>query len=170
MYRRPLVRPTSIVFLSDLVLSSVVSLDQEMLARFCNAGISRTLSNNNYKTQIRNVVRFCNAGVDSWTLSRPHWLSLCNGGLTGVIQSLTNGQKLQSRRERESKNSFLQFQEKKEKPEIPFASFEREKRIRKEYAQLSRGEREMDFLCSSFKKRKRKWKQYLRFREEKEKC
>ena len=65
MYRRPLVRPTSIVFLSDLVLSSVVSLDQEMLARFCNAGISRTLSNNNYKTQIRNVVRFCNAGVDS---------------------------------------------------------------------------------------------------------
>ena len=44
MYRRPLVRPTFIVI---LVLSSVVSLDQEMLARFCNAGISRTLSNNN---------------------------------------------------------------------------------------------------------------------------
>ena len=73
-----------------------------------------------------------------------------------AAQSLTRGQKVQSRREREIKNSFLQFREKKEKPEIPFASFEREKRILKEYAQLSRGEREMDFLCSSFEKRKRK--------------
>ena len=69
---------------------------------------------------------------------------------------MTRGQKVQSRREREIKNSFLQFREKKEKPEIPFASFERGKRILKEYAQLSRGEREMDFLCSSFEKRKRK--------------
>ena len=83
-----------------------------------------------------------------------------NGKILAIIanfsQSLTRGQKVQSRREREIKNSFLQFREKKEKPEIPFASFEREKRILKEYAQLSRGEREMDFLCSSFKKRKRK--------------
>ena len=73
-----------------------------------------------------------------------------------LVQSLTRGQKVQSRREREIKNSFLQFREKKEKPEIPFASFEREKIILKEYAQLSRGEREMYFLFSSFKKRKRK--------------
>ena len=71
-------------------------------------------------------------------------------------QSLTRDQKVQSRRESEISNSFLQFREKKEKPEIPFTSFEREKRILNEYAQLSRGEREMDFLCSSFKKRKRK--------------
>ena len=70
-------------------------------------------------------------------------------------QSLTRGQKVQSRREREIKISVLQFREKKEKPEIPFASFEREKRILKEYAQLSRGESEMDFPCSIFKKRKR---------------
>ena len=47
-----------------------------------------------------------------------------------------------SREERETGNSFRQFRE--------------EKRILKEYAQLSRGEREMDFLCSSFEKRKRK--------------
>ena len=71
-------------------------------------------------------------------------------------QSLTRGQKVQSRREREIKNSFLQFREKKEKPEILFTSFERKKRNLKEYSQLSRGEREMDILFSSFKKRKRK--------------
>ena len=34
-------------------------------------------------------------------------------------------EKVQSRREREIQNSFLQFREKKEKPEIPFPSFER---------------------------------------------
>ena len=54
-----------------------------------------------------------------------------------LAQSLTRGQKVQSRREREIKNSFLQFREKKEKPEIPFASFEREKRILKEYDSFS---------------------------------
>ena len=103
----------------------------------------------------------------SGQVTAPHSSNFCV--IHEVVQSLTRGQKIPSRREREIWNSFLQFREKKEKPEIPFTSFERKQRNLKEYSQLSRGEREMDFLFSSFKKRKRKWKQFLPFREEKEK-
>ena len=80
-----------------------------------------------------------------------------------VYQLLTRGQNVQLRREREIWNSFLLFQEKKEKPEIPITSFESKKRNLNECSQLLRWEREMDFLLSSFKKRKRKWKQFLCF-------
>ena len=111
-------------------------------------------------------------------------------------QSLTRGQKVQSRREREILYSFLQFWEEKEKPEIHFPSFERRKRNLKKGSPLSRRERERDFLFSSFERRKRIffkisnfekrkrnlkffspvlrrereiWKRVLHFREEKEK-
>ena len=113
-----------------------------------------------------------------------------------VRQSLTRGQKVQSRREREIWYSFLQFREEKEKPEIHFPSFERRKRNLKKGSPLSRRERERDFLFSSFERRKRIffkisnfekrkrnlkffspvlrrereiWKRVLHFREEKEK-
>ena len=96
---------------------------------------------------------------------------ITNSKTTGIIlnQSLTRGQKVKSRREREIWNSFLHFREEKEKPEIPFPSFEKKKRNLKIYSQLSRGEREMGILFSSFKKGKRKWKYFLHFRGEKEK-
>ena len=83
-------------------------------------------------------------------------------------QSLTRGQKVQSRREREIWYSFLQFREEREEPEIPFPGFEKGKRNLKKGSPLSRSERERDFLFSSFKRRnefvlkvsnfeKRKW-------------
>ena len=68
-------------------------------------------------------------------------------------QSLTRGQKVQSRREREIWYSFLQFREENEKPEIHFPSFERRKRNLKKGSPLSRRERKGFF--------------FLRFREEK---
>ena len=84
-------------------------------------------------------------------------------------QSLTRGQKIQSRREREIWYSFLQFREEKEKPEIPFPSFEKGKRNVKKGSPLSRSERERDILFSSFERRKRTFLTNLQFREEKEK-
>ena len=84
-------------------------------------------------------------------------------------QSLRRGQKVQSRREREIWYSFLQFREEKEKPEIPFPSFERRKRNLKKGSPLSRRERERGFLFSSFERRKRTFLTNLQFREEKEK-
>ena len=63
--------------------------------------------------------------------------------------------------------SFLQFREKKEKPEIPFTSFERKKRNLKEYSQFSRGERKMDFLFSSFKTKKRNYINFSLFEKRK---
>ena len=53
-----------------------------------------------------------------------------------------------SNREEKEKflNLYLQFREKKEKPEISFASGERKKRNLKQYSQLSRGERELSEL------------------------
>ena len=84
-------------------------------------------------------------------------------------QSLTRGQKVQSRREREIWFSFLQFREEKEKPEIPFPSFERRKRNLKKGSPFLRRGRERDFLFSSFERRKRILLTNLQFREEKEK-
>ena len=84
-------------------------------------------------------------------------------------QCMTRGQKVQSRREREIWYSFLQFREEKEKPEIPFPSFERRKRNLKKGSPLSRRERERGFLFSSFERRKRTFLTNLQFREEKEK-
>ena len=85
-----------------------------------------------------------------------------------IRQPLTRGQKVQSRREREIWYSFLQFREEKEKPEIPFPSFERRKRNLKKGSPLSRRERERDFLFSSFERRKRIFFKSLQLREEKE--
>ena len=84
-------------------------------------------------------------------------------------QSLTRGQKVQSRREREIWYSFLQFREEKEKPEIHFPSFERRERNLKKGSPLLRRERERDFLFSRFQRRKRIVFLNLQFREEKEK-
>ena len=81
-------------------------------------------------------------------------------------QCVTRGQKVQSRREREIWNCFLQFREEKEKFENPFPSFEKRKRNLKKDSQLSRRERERNILFSSFKRRKRKWKLIHHFREE----
>ena len=55
-------------------------------------------------------------------------------------------------------NSFLQFREKKEKPEILFTSFWRKKRNLKTkiFSTFERRKREMDIIFSGFKKRKRK--------------
>ena len=75
-----------------------------------------------------------------------------------LCQALTRGQKVQSRREREIWNYFLQFREEKEKFENPFPSFEKRKRNLKKDSQLSRRERERNIIFSSFKRRKRKWK------------
>ena len=72
-----------------------------------------------------------------------------------AVQSLTRGQKVQSRREREIFFSFLQFWEEKEKPEIPFPSFERRKRYLKKWFSI----------CE---KRKRKGFSFIKFREETE--
>ena len=84
-------------------------------------------------------------------------------------QSLTRGQKVQSRREREIWNQFLQFREEKEKSEIPFPGYEKRKRNLKSDSQLLRRERERVTLFSSFKRIKRKWNKILLFREETEK-
>ena len=84
-------------------------------------------------------------------------------------QSLTRGQKVRSRREREIWYSFLQFREEKEKPEIPFPSFEKGKRNVKKGSPLSRSERERNILFSSFERRKRIFFKSLQLREEKEK-
>ena len=54
-----------------------------------------------------------------------------------------------SNREKKEKflNLYLQFREKKEKPEISFTSGEKKKeRNLKQYSQLSRGERELSEL------------------------
>ena len=104
------------------------------------------------------------------------------GSFWVLKQSLTRGQKVQSRREREIWYSFLQFREEKEKPEIHFPSFERRKRNLKKGSPLSRRERERDFLFSSFERRKRIflkspisrrereiWNSFPQFWEEKEK-
>ena len=89
--------------------------------------------------------------------------------------------KVQSRREREIWNYFLQFREEKEKPEIPFPSFEKrkinlengfstlEKRKRKEFSFLKfREEKEIFKKISNFEKRKRNVYSLLKFREENE--
>ena len=82
-------------------------------------------------------------------------------------QSLTRGQKVQLRREREIWNYFLQFGEEKENSDIPFSSFEKGKRNLQKGSPLSRREREWHFLFSGFERRKRNFKKNLKFREEK---
>ena len=82
-------------------------------------------------------------------------------------QALTRGQKVQSRREREIWNSFLQFGEEKENSEIPFSSFEKGKRNLQKASPLLRREREWHFLFSGFERRKRNFEKNLKFREEK---
>ena len=84
-------------------------------------------------------------------------------GKKGLNQCVTRGQKVQSRREREIWNYFLQFREEKEKSEIPFPSFEERKRNLIKGSPLSRRERERDILFSSFERRKRKWKKFSTF-------
>ena len=96
------------------------------------------------------------------------YLRLC-GNESDRLQCVTRGQKVQSRREREIWNYFLQFREEKEKSDNPFPSFKKRKRNLKKDSQLSRRERERDILFSSFKMRKRKWKKIHHFREETEK-
>ena len=94
--------------------------------------------------------------------------TLCGWPGTGSLdQSLTRGQKVQSRREREIWNSFLQFGEEKENSEIPFSSFEKGKRNLQKASPLLRREREWHFLFSGFERRKRNFEKNLKFREEK---
>ena len=64
-------------------------------------------------------------------------------------QSLTRGQKVQSRREREILKKS-QISRREEKSEIPYPSFEKRKRNLQKGSPLSRREREMEILFSSF--------------------
>ena len=65
-----------LVVVCSTLLRSIVSLDQEVFARFCKAGTSRTLSN----SQIRNKWDMCI--VQCQNLVKPQWL--CQD-ITGVI-------------------------------------------------------------------------------------
>ena len=60
---------------------------------------------------------------------------------------------MSNREERAIWKLFLQFREEKQKSEFHFPSSEKRKRNQTKYYPLSRREREMYFLCSSFEKR-----------------